>query len=473
MPQKTCFFRNVFLLSLSLIVTCSFSLNAQILRDSLATGHLLDAAEEYWPKSTDTLPERDFSRDIKHLPINNSKGFISIGGSVREGFELFNNYLWGMDKRDNDGYLLHRLLLHGDFRLTQKIRFFTELENSLVIGRNGGPRPIQDENKFAVNQAFAEYSMKALGSSTIKLRLGKQALSYGIGSLLDVRDANVRLSFVGGKVIINHKNVRVDAFAMKAIKNNQGYFDDEVNKLQKIAGVWIAQPIQKGLLKKIDTYYIYIDREGSLFEKVKGREMRNTIGVNLWSSYENISGYTEADFQWGRFNDKSIIAWKIVQAFFYKMETVKFKPIVSVHFAVSSGDRNPYDSKIQTFNPIYPKAIYYGYIDNAGSANMIVVHEKLETTVTQRLKLTLGYYNFWRKSKNDGLYYANGTLLLPASNHERNLSEMFDLNLSFAVNTNLFFQLISAYARRSKFLKQQTFDTGDISYIGVRSNLFF
>jgi len=472
MPTIANFPRKLPLLSLMLSLMFHFSVGAQISQDSLSTGHLLDAAEEYWPARADTI-KQNFFQQIKHMPVNDAKGFVSIGGSLREGYEIFDNYLWGVDKRDDDGYLLHRLLLHTDFRWNSSFRIFSEIENSLVIGRNGGPRPVQDENKLAINQVFAEYSAKPSKNTGIKIRLGKQALSYGIGTLLDVRDANVRLSFAGGKLIINHNKTRVDAFFMKAIKNNQGFLDDEVNHSQKIAGVWMTRPMSKGFLNKIDAYYIHTSRKDSYFEQVKGNESRNTVGASIWSSFENVSGYTEADFQWGRFNNKHIVAWKVVQAVFYKAESIKFKPVISVHFAVSSGDQNPEDGKVQTFSPLYPKAIFYGYIDNAGSSNIMVIHEKLETTLTPKLKLTLGYYNYWRESNSDGVYFANGSLLFSSSNREKKLAEMYDLNLSFTANDHFSVQLISSHARRAGFLKLHPVSTGNISYTGIRTNIFF
>src|SRR6266487_4902528 len=383
------------LLQLILQLTVCFSSYGQISRDSLHTGHLTDAAEEYWPELNDTLHKKHFFQKIKHLSVNEARGFISIGGILREGYEVFDNYLWGIGTQDDNGYLLHRLLLHTDLRWNRSLRFFAEIENSLSIGRNGGPRPIQDENQLALTQAFVEFSVKPLRIASLKLRLGKQALNYGVGSLLDIRDANVRLSFAGGKLIFESNQTKIDVFLMEAIKNNDGIFDDKLNHSQKIAGVWITQNMKK-FFTKVDAYYIFIDRDGSHYNQGYGSESRNTIGADMWFLKGKLSGYTEADFQWGHFNDKSILAWKAVQSLFYKFPNLKLNPVLSINCAISSGDRNPGGDKLQTFNPIYPKAIYYGFVDNVGSANMIVLHEKLETSLNKKFKVTLGHYKFWR-----------------------------------------------------------------------------
>jgi hypothetical protein len=162
-----------------------------------------------------------------------------------------------------------------------------------------------------------------------------------------------------------------------------------------------------------------------------------------------------------------------VQSLFYKFPNLKWTHVLSIHCAISSGDRNTGDDQLQTFNPIYPKAIYYGFVDNVGSANMIALHGKLETSLSKKFKVTLGYYKFWRESLNDGVYYANGTLLLPKSNAGLHVADMYDVNISYAPSSNITFQFISTYAKRSAFLEQQSSTFGDIYYAGIRINILF
>jgi hypothetical protein len=454
-----------------ILLTVCFSSFGQTSRDSLHTGHLTDAAEEYWPELNDTLRNHFFQK-IKHLSVSEGRGIISIGGTLREGYEVFDNYLWGIGTQDDNGYLLHRLLLHTDLRWKRSLRFFGEVENSLAIERKGGPRPVQDENQLAVIQAFLELSVRPGTISSLKLRLGKQALNYGVGSLLDIRDANVRLSFAGGKLIFENNQTKIDVFGMEAIKNNNGIFDDELNHSQKIAGIWMTHHIRT-FFTKADAYFIFIDRNGSHYDQRFGNESRNTIGGDIWFLKGNFSGYTEATFQWGHFNDESIVAWKAVQSLFYKFANLKWAPVLSIHCAISSGDQNPGDDQLQTFNPIYPKAIYYGFVDNVGSANMVALHGKLEASISKRFKVTLGYYKFWREWSNDGVYYANGTLLLPKSNAGLHVADMYDVNISYAPSSNITLQFISTYANRSAFLEQQPLTSGDIYYAGIRSNILF
>lgn len=268
-------------------------------KDSSKTGFLLDAAEEYWP-AHQPGEKRDFSQMINHISIRNSKGFISTGGYFREVYEFFDNYLWGRGPQDNNGYFLHRAIVHADLHYNKNIRAFLQAQSSFLSGRNGGPRPVQDLNKLAFDQIFGEYSFHSKSKRLFSFRFGKQALHYGIGSLLDIRETNVRRSFFGVKFIAEHKNAKVDLFAMELMKGNPGFFDDKIDQSQKIAGTWITQTFPRKFFNRLDAYYLYTHRASVKFAQGLGTESRHTVGTALNFLKRRWSGYTEVDLQFGQ-----------------------------------------------------------------------------------------------------------------------------------------------------------------------------
>ncbi len=175
----TCF-RSITIVLFASLLFFNKNVQAQS-KDSSKTGFLLDAAEEYWP-AHQPGEKRDFSQMINHISIRNSKGFISTGGYFREVYEFFDNYLWGRGPQDNNGYFLHRAIVHADLHYNKNIRAFLQAQSSFLSGRNGGPRPVQDLNKLAFDQIFGEYSFHSKSKRLFSFRFGKQALHYGIGS---------------------------------------------------------------------------------------------------------------------------------------------------------------------------------------------------------------------------------------------------------------------------------------------------
>ncbi|MGI4865110.1 MAG: alginate export family protein [Janthinobacterium lividum] len=451
-----------------ILTTITTNVKAQIAsRDSLATGYLVDAAEEYWPAHKSITTKQPFINRIKHLPISSGSGFVSYGVGLRESYENYQDYYWGLGPQDTNGYFLHRILGHADMYWNQHLRVFGEVESSFITGRNGGGRPVQDVDKLAVNQLFGEAHFAVRHQTQVRFRLGKQSLNYGEGTLLDVRDANVRRSFVGGKAIVTFRNTRIDAFLMRPISNREGFFDDQYDTSQLIAGGWMTQNYPH-LLKKLDTYYLFISRNLTKFNQGVGTETRHTIGTAFHTSQGRWSGYTEANFQLGQFDDKAIVAWKGAQAVAYEIRELNLKPVISIQSAISSGDTNPTDNKLQTFNPIYPKSIYYGFIDNVGSANVFLIHPKAEFNFSPKLKIVSGYYKFWRQTLNDGIYAPSGAFLLPANNAGYLIGNMYDVLLNYYYSPFANVQVVVTYFDRGSYLLDNPALSDDIYYAGIK-----
>ena len=463
------FFRSITIFLFVSFLFFSKNTQAQI-KDSLKTGFLLDAAEEHWPADQPGKP-KDFSDKINHIPIRNGKGFISIGGYFREMYEVYDNYLWGRGPQDNNGYFLHRAIVHADLRYNKNIRAFVQAQSSFISGRNGGPRPVQDLNKLAFDQIFGEYSFHSKNKSHYSFRFGKQALHYGTGSLLDVREINVRRSFFGAKFIAEHKNTKVDLFAMELMKTNPGFFDDKIDQSQKIAGIWITQTFPGKFFNRLDAYYIYINRDAVKFAQGTSTESRHTVGAGLNFLKRRWSGVTEVDAQFGKFNGHSILAWKFVQTLTYQFNSTTLKPALSVQSAMSSGDHSLMDSTLNTFNPIYPKGIYYGYVDNVGSANMALIHFKIEVQPAKKVKLTTDYFTFWRQSVADGLYAANGSFLVAPGSNQYRVGSLIDIAALYTFSNHFSIRGIVAYFKRGPFLEQEPTTPHDIRYLGIIATL--
>src|SRR6185503_7914545 len=139
--------------------------------------------------------------------------------------------------------------------------------------------------------------------------------------------------------------------------------------------------------------------------------------------------------------------------------------------AISSGDRNLTDSALNTFNPIYPKGIYYGYIDNVGSANIFLTHLKMEVEPFKKLKLTADYFKFWRQSVADGLYATSGSFLVAPGSDQRGVGSIIDILASYTYSSHLSLRGIVSYFKRDSFLIQDPTTPHDIRSISITVTL--
>jgi len=351
---------------------------------------------------------------VKYVPFDSSgEMYVSLGGQVRERYEYFNNANWGLGPQTANGYLLQRYMIHADLHFGSRFRLFGELKSGVENGRNGGPRPV-DEDKLDVNQAFLDAELAEWSKGSITLRVGRQEMTFGSSRLLSVREGpNVRQSFDGFRLVLHSAKWRVDLFATKPVETNGGFFDDSPDHARSFWGIYSTRPVAKLRNGNIDLYYLGLDRKRATFNQGAAREQRHSIGARLWGSPQPWDYNFEAVFQWGRFGPGNIRAWTVASDTGYTAHSVRFRPRFGLKADIASGDKNPADPNLQMFNALFPKGAYFNEADLIGPANFADLHPSVSLSLTKRLSLTTDADFFWRQSLNDGIYGVAVNLLRP------------------------------------------------------------
>jgi hypothetical protein len=220
-----------------------------------------------------------------------------------------------------------------------------------------------------VNQAFIGWSVIRGGDKPkLELKLGRQELNYGESSLLAIRELNVRRTFDGLKAVVRAGDWRIDLLAFRPALIKPGVFDDGIDSSQALWGAWATRPIKKRFFwRQADIYYLGLDRKQAQFERGTATELRHTVGVVLHAQHGAFSMFTEGDFQFGTFGADNVRAWKYGQSLSWSFRDRPLHQVVSLLGGISTGDTNPASHVLQTFNPLFPSGLYYGYIDSTGS----------------------------------------------------------------------------------------------------------
>src|ERR1700737_260492 len=130
---------------------------------------------------------------IKYIPLfGGAPGyFLSLGGELREQYELIVNDNFGAGTKTGAGYWLQRLMLHSDWHFGPFVRVFAQLESNLEEGREPGPRP-PDRKRLNLNQGFVDFAYPRTNLSddttSFTLRLGRQEIDFGDERLIAVRE---------------------------------------------------------------------------------------------------------------------------------------------------------------------------------------------------------------------------------------------------------------------------------------------
>lgn len=436
----------------------------------------LDRSEEDWSRLCDPAARGADPWDpFKYIELGRSS-YVSFGGELRSSYELYRNYSWGGGHQDPNGYYLNRLIGHADIHPGPRVRVFAEFQSGLEFGRNGGPRPVVDQDKLDVSQLFLELNSSIhKDRPSISLRLGRQELNYGEGTLVSARELNVRRPFDGIKLVFQARRWRVDVFAVKPVATRNGFFDDAPDHRQTFWGAWATKTNGMGLVRKVDFYYLGLDRNDAVFDKGTDRERRHTLGFNAHEVVGRVTLFQEGDLQLGTFGSGRLTAWKLAQGASYSLQRLRYQPTFGLQGAISSGDGNPGSADLHTFDPLFPKGLYYGYmLFTSGSLNAIVVHPTARLQVSRKVSLDLDNFCFWRQSTSDGLYSQSGMFLRTGhTSPARYVGATQDVSILWRVDRHTTVQGLAGYYEVGSYLRESQPAGKNASYVSLTANYRF
>lgn len=422
--------------------------------------------EEDWSYLRDSTRTADPFDRIKYIPLRDQDGwYLSLGGELRERYERIDNSSWGQDPRDNNGYFLQRYMLHADLHLGSHLRFFGQIKSGIENGREGGPRPT-DEDKLDLHQAFFDLKFDLAKKAELILRAGRQELAFGSSRLVSVRESpNVRQSFDGLRATLRLQTWRIDGFVTKPAETDRGYFDDAPDHTRTFWGVYAIRPWRLLPGGNIDLYYFGIDRKRARYDQGTARETRHSVGTRLWGSREAWDYNYELVYQWGSFGQGDIRAWTVASDNGYTLKSIRFRPRIGLRADVTSGDRDPASANLQTFNALFPRGAYFGEIALIGPSNHIDLHPSIDLEIMKGIKLTLDSVFFWRESLHDGIY-GNAINLLRSgrTSRARFVGSQPDVQAEWQINRHLSWTGVVAHFFTGQFLKQ-TGPGRDVNYV--------
>jgi hypothetical protein len=97
-----------------------------------------------------------------------------------------------------------------------------------------------------------------------------------------------------------------------------------------------------------------------------GEELRHTLGSRFFGRSGNWRWDVEGHLQFGRFAGGDILAWSAASDVRYTFAGLPLEPFVGLRANAISGDRNPSDHRLGTFNALFPKGKYFGEVGLIG-----------------------------------------------------------------------------------------------------------
>jgi Alginate export len=392
---------------------------------------------------------------VKYIPLGDrTNSYLSLGAQVRDRYEIFPNDLFGTEPVDKSGYNLVRVLAHADLHLGPVVRVFVQGINATVQGREGGPRPT-DENELDLYEAFVDIKIPLAEKTSLTLRGGRQVIVFGAERLIGVSDwTNVRRNWDGVRGTLATEENTLDGFYARQVRVLPHEFDDDVPDTH-LAGLYNTWKVPGALAKaktKLDTYALYVNRGSITFNRTTAGENRYTLGSRISGKLEPFDFDLEAAYQIGRFNFKTTHSFAAVGIGGYTLTNATFTPRFFLGANIASGGQR--DNPGNTFDQLFPSGHdRFGIIDAIGWQNIIDVHPGVILTLLENkpavesLQLLVEYRQFWRESIQDAVYTSSGTVLrADGRSSARAIGGEIDLQVNWQLDRYLNF-----YAGYSRF----------------------
>ena len=407
----------------------------------------------------------NFFDPIKYIPLSEDGNYwMSLGGQVRFRFEGWRNF--NFNKAFDDTFLLTRIRLHTDIHTGEYLRFFAEIKSAFSTDRDlpGGRRPF-DVDELDLQQGFADVMLPIGESGKLTFRAGRQFLLYGKQRLVSPLDwLNTMRTWDGFQGIFSLDDWKISGFGTQFVPVKKFDFN-KADSGQPFAGIHgTGMTGIAGI--SLDSYWLYRERK-ALDEK------RHTIGGRIFGKIgkSGIDYDFEAAYQFGDSGVKDVQAFMIGSQFGYRFTETAIKPRVYFGFDYGSGDKDPNDNKVRTFDQIYPLAhAFLGYIDIVGRQNIIDPNLGITFTPLNKLTCEVDGHFFWRAKEEDALYNAGGIAARKgATGTSLEVGQEIDLLLKYAYNIQTLILLGYSHFFPGEFIKQTgPSDPVDFVYASVQ-----
>ncbi len=388
--------------------------------------------DEDWSKLADPAARNGrWSETFKYIPLDDTgHAWLTTGIEMRLRSETNRNALWGSADALDDSYLWMRALPYADLHLG-RVRAFVQPIAAYAVGVAPAAGPI-DQSRLDLLQGFAEASLPMGGETTLTVRAGRQMLSLGTERLIGTRyGPNVPLAFDGARADLVTGKAKISLFAVRPVKPGTGSFDDQSSPTRSLWGAYAALP-------GLDLYYLGYRNTEARFGLVAGAERRDSLGLRSHGDADDWHWNVEAVLQFGHFAGRKIRAWTVGSEVGRRFPETPLSPHAVMRFNIVSGDRNPSDRTLGTFNALFPKGKYFGELSPVGPYNIVNLNPSVTLDLGGNVSLGIAAMAYWRYARADGVYDIPGNLVrAPGGSRDRFIGKEIEAAISWQATPDL------------------------------------
>ena len=368
------------------------------------------------------------------------RGGIELRGRA-EGFTGL-----GYVPANDDFYYLSRIRLKATITATPWLKFFGMLQDSEAPGFRS-PVPGNVANTVDLHQGYAEFGDFERGKWGV--RAGRQKISFGDERLIGLGDwGNVGRNFDGLRVAWQSGKTRADLFATTVVTPLRDRFDRPRNAARLHGLHWSFADVAAG--STAQPYFFW--------KSVQGTDVY-TSGVRALGKLPVHLDYnTEMALQFGEIGSRSLHAWAGHWVLGFRLPGDDRAPRLVAEYNYASGDSDPLDNNIGTFDQLYPtNHSKYGTADRIAWRNIHDAMGGIECRPGKQLLTKLDFHSFWLATRRDALYTEAGAVVVrnPAAG-SAHVGNEIDLQVAWRASEHWQFAFGIAHMFPGQYLKEST-----------------
>lgn len=393
---------------------------------------------------------------FKYIPLREDGSiYLTTGMEARSRYEGYDNPNWG--STPDESYVWNRLMPYADLHVGSA-RFFAQPIFSAISGASHRPRTPVDTTGADVLQAFTEIQLDLADGASLRVSAGRKLLSLGAGRFVSTRyGPGIPQAFDGTDVTVVGRTRQVTAFYFRPVDTSQGDFDDRGSRQKSTWGMYATQWVGSGRLLGVDAYYLGLRDRRAVYDQGAGRHIVHTFGSRIFGDAGSWYWNVEAALQRGSFADRPSSAWGVATEIGHRIVAAPLRPELKLAADIVSGDRDPDDPRLGTFNPMFPNGKYLGALTPVGPRNLIHVRPSAAIHPRSNVQVSLTGAAFWRQSTGDGVYAISGALLRSGRRSEaRFIGKQFELATAWQATPELNLSASASLFDPGRFIR----DTG-------------
>ena len=368
---------------------------------------------------------------------------IKAGGEFRYRLELRDNFNFNRATHEDDAVDLFRTRLNLSLAVGPYLRFFAEGQDAESVAESRFNRTAAFVNQLDLHQLYVELK-SPIWQIPLTVKVGRQELSYGDQRFVGAFDwSNVARVFDAVKLVYQPKDwFQADLWFSQVVLINRNQ-PDSADHSDNFYGLYTTL---KPVTDHVFDSFLFIRH--NLNHEIAGEKLGKhgqlkeyTVGNRFKGKKWNFDYGLEWVFQFGSRAHEDIRAWAWHNDLGYTFAKIPWAPRIHFEYNHASGDSNPTDGKVETFDNLFPtNHDKYGFIDFLSLKNM---HDlKIGAGIKPHQKLSLGadYHWFFLDTNNSPWFNAGQGVVRPANPAaSTTLGQELDILLKWKLSEHLDF----------------------------------